>query len=269
MRAASPLADGLARFVAWYQNCDDSRHRRRGIHRRQFVLDWLGTGEPLVNLDKLTYAGNLGSLASLLGDERIFRPRRYRRAHRLRRSRDTGRAPRQFRGQTRRSVDPRAAAFIDTNARRSACAARAYWSGAGEERSAFRFHVSTDEVYGRSVPTIIRSRKRRHTHRTPVLGVEGRGGSSGARLSPYGRRRSRLFEQLRAAPVPGETRLDDRQRNRRQVVATATPQRSTGSMSAVLRSNQAVLASGLQGRRPSAAAPRWPISTWWPRAAES
>ena len=31
-----------------------------------FVLDWLaGTDEPVVNLDKLTYAGNLQTLASL------------------------------------------------------------------------------------------------------------------------------------------------------------------------------------------------------------
>ena len=33
-----------------------------------FVLDWLaGSNEPVVNLDKLTYAGNLQTLASLQG----------------------------------------------------------------------------------------------------------------------------------------------------------------------------------------------------------
>jgi dTDP-glucose 4,6-dehydratase len=33
-----------------------------------FVLDWLAqSGEPVVNVDKLTYAGNLETLASLNG----------------------------------------------------------------------------------------------------------------------------------------------------------------------------------------------------------
>ncbi|MBP7677274.1 MAG: GDP-mannose 4,6-dehydratase, partial [Thermoanaerobaculia bacterium] len=36
-----------------------------------FVLGWLaGSGEPVVNLDKLTYAGNPRSLAALDGDPR-------------------------------------------------------------------------------------------------------------------------------------------------------------------------------------------------------
>src|ERR1700746_866350 len=36
-----------------------------------FVLDWLtASNEPVVNLDKLTYAGNLENLASLQGDPR-------------------------------------------------------------------------------------------------------------------------------------------------------------------------------------------------------
>src|SRR4029453_7047493 len=36
-----------------------------------FVLDWLAAcAEPLVNLDKLTYAGNLGNLAPIAGDAR-------------------------------------------------------------------------------------------------------------------------------------------------------------------------------------------------------
>ena len=42
-----------------------------GFIGANFVLDWLErTGEGLVNLDKLTYAGNLGSLAALRGDAR-------------------------------------------------------------------------------------------------------------------------------------------------------------------------------------------------------
>src|SRR5690349_300848 len=42
-----------------------------GFIGANFVLDWLAQSrEPLVNLDKLTYAGNLRSLASLAGDAR-------------------------------------------------------------------------------------------------------------------------------------------------------------------------------------------------------
>jgi len=42
-----------------------------GFIGANFVLDWLAAaGEPLVNLDKLTYAGNLGNLKSIAGDER-------------------------------------------------------------------------------------------------------------------------------------------------------------------------------------------------------
>src|SRR5581483_4572270 len=42
-----------------------------GFIGANFVLDWLAqAAEPVVNLDKLTYAGNLGNLASLSGDDR-------------------------------------------------------------------------------------------------------------------------------------------------------------------------------------------------------
>ena len=42
-----------------------------GFIGSNFVLDWLAkTGESVVNLDKLTYAGNLTSLASLRADAR-------------------------------------------------------------------------------------------------------------------------------------------------------------------------------------------------------
>ena len=42
-----------------------------GFIGSNFVLDWLaGCDEPVVNLDKLTYAGNLQNLASLNGDAR-------------------------------------------------------------------------------------------------------------------------------------------------------------------------------------------------------
>src|SRR6185369_2505928 len=42
-----------------------------GFIGANFVLDWFERStESIVNLDKLTYAGNLGSLASLADDER-------------------------------------------------------------------------------------------------------------------------------------------------------------------------------------------------------
>src|SRR6187551_719002 len=42
-----------------------------GFIGANFVLDWLADGgEPVANLDKLTYAGNLRSLAPLAGDAR-------------------------------------------------------------------------------------------------------------------------------------------------------------------------------------------------------
>ena len=42
-----------------------------GFIGANFVLDWLGhNDEPVINLDKLTYAGNLENLASVQGDAR-------------------------------------------------------------------------------------------------------------------------------------------------------------------------------------------------------
>ena len=40
-----------------------------GFIGSNFVVDWLsGSGEPIVNLDRLTYAGNLQNLASVSSD---------------------------------------------------------------------------------------------------------------------------------------------------------------------------------------------------------
>src|SRR6516165_5041399 len=42
-----------------------------GFIGANFILDWCASGdEPVVNLDKLTYAGNLGNLESLKDDAR-------------------------------------------------------------------------------------------------------------------------------------------------------------------------------------------------------
>ena len=52
-----------------------------GFIGANFVLDWLASSrEPIVNLDKLTYAGNPETLASLQGDARHQLLRSYRSA---------------------------------------------------------------------------------------------------------------------------------------------------------------------------------------------
>jgi len=127
-----------------------------------FVLDWLAQSEePVINLDKLTYAGNLENLASLQGDARhVFVQgdigdgalvARLLAEHRPR-------AVINFAAESHvdRSIHG-AEDFIQTNivgTFRLLEAVRAHWSGlAADEKSAFRFlHVSTDEVYGSLAP---------------------------------------------------------------------------------------------------------------------
>ena len=129
-----------------------------GFIGANFVLDWIAaTGEPVLNLDKLTYAGNLGSLASLAGDARHVFVRgdiadralveRLLAEHRPR-------AIVHFAAESHvdRSIHG-PSAFVQTNVVGTfelLEAVRAYWQRLeGEARSAFRFlHVSTDEVYG-------------------------------------------------------------------------------------------------------------------------
>lgn len=129
-----------------------------GFIGANFVLDWLaGTDEPVLNLDALTYAGNLESLRSLAGDPRhVFvrgdicdRPLldRLLGEHRPR-------AMVHFAAESHvdRSIHG-PGAFIRTNVEGTYTlleAARAYHASLDPAaRSAFRFHhVSTDEVYG-------------------------------------------------------------------------------------------------------------------------
>ncbi len=129
-----------------------------GFIGSNFVLDWLaGSDEPVLNLDKLTYAGNLNNLVSLEGDARhVFvqgdicdgaavlallnehRPR----------------AILHFAAESHvdRSIHG-PGEFINTNINGTFAlleAARSYWSALdADAKAAFRFlHVSTDEVYG-------------------------------------------------------------------------------------------------------------------------
>ena len=134
-----------------------------GFIGANFVLDWIAaTGEPVVNLDALTYAGNLESLKSLDGDSRhIFvkgdigdRPLLDRLL-----AEHQPRAIVHFAAESHvdRSIHG-PGTFVQTNVNGTFAlleAARAYWAPLPADRKqAFRFHhVSTDEVYGSLAPT--------------------------------------------------------------------------------------------------------------------
>ncbi|MFZ2857593.1 dTDP-glucose 4,6-dehydratase, partial [Acidovorax sp.] len=129
-----------------------------GFIGANFVLDWLAqSDEPVVNLDKLTYAGNLDTLASLQGDGRHIFVRGDIGDSELVASllaRHRPRAVVNFAAESHvdRSIHS-PEDFIQTNivgTFRLLEAVRHYWSGLpSEEKSAFRLlHVSTDEVYG-------------------------------------------------------------------------------------------------------------------------
>jgi len=115
------------------------------------------TSDSVINLDKLTYAGNLESLADISGSERYV----FEQVDICNR----GEVDRVFRehqpdavmhlaaeSHVDRSIDG-PAAFIETNivgTYHLLEATRQYWQGLGDVRkAAFRFHhISTDEVYG-------------------------------------------------------------------------------------------------------------------------
>jgi dTDP-glucose 4,6-dehydratase len=134
-----------------------------GFIGSNFVTDWLAGGdEPVVNLDLLTYAGNLQNLAAVSADPR----HRFVRGDisdrdlitRLLTEGDV-RAVVHFAAESHvdRSIHG-PEAFIDTNVVgtfRLLEAARAHWANLpADRRDAFRFlHVSTDEVYGSLAPT--------------------------------------------------------------------------------------------------------------------
>src|SRR6187431_1902836 len=129
-----------------------------GFIGANFVLDWIRlTGEPVLNLDALTYAGNRESLRTLEGDARhVFVHGdicdralldRLLAEHRPR-------AIVHFAAESHvdRSIHG-PAAFIKTNVEGTFTlleATRAHLAALdATERAAFRFnHVSTDEVYG-------------------------------------------------------------------------------------------------------------------------
>ncbi|MDP1996265.1 MAG: GDP-mannose 4,6-dehydratase, partial [Gallionella sp.] len=129
-----------------------------GFIGANFVLDWLAQhDETVIGLDKLTYAGNLESLASLKDDPRhIFVRGDIGDAELVARllAQYRPRAVINFAAESHvdRSIHG-PEDFIQTNIVGTFHlleAVRAYWSGlSDEEKTGFRFlHVSTDEVYG-------------------------------------------------------------------------------------------------------------------------
>src|SRR5471032_1676424 len=129
-----------------------------GFIGSNFVLDWLAQAdEPVVNFDKLTYAGNLNNLASLKQDVRhvFVRGDICDREHVLSLLKQhRPRAIVHFAAESHvdRSIHG-PGEFINTNINGTFSlleAARSYWSELPDsEQAAFRFlHVSTDEVYG-------------------------------------------------------------------------------------------------------------------------
>ncbi len=129
-----------------------------GFIGSNFVLDWLGAlGEPVVNLDKLTYAGNLANLASLAKNARHHFVRGDIGERSLVEKLLAEHKPRavvHFAAESHvdRSIHG-PAAFVQTNMVGTfelLEAVRGYWQSLeGEAKAAFRFlHVSTDEVYG-------------------------------------------------------------------------------------------------------------------------
>ena len=129
-----------------------------GFIGSNFVLEWLRlAGEDVVNVDALTYAGNLANLASLSGDTRHVFCRADigdadAMAALLRRHRPRAIVHFAAESHVDRSIHG-PGAFVRTNVVGTATlleASRAYWSElAPAEQQAFRFlNVSTDEVYG-------------------------------------------------------------------------------------------------------------------------
>jgi dTDP-glucose 4,6-dehydratase len=133
-----------------------------GFIGANFVLDWVAhTDETIVNLDKLTYAGNLESLASLKNNPRhVFVQGDIG---------DVALLPKLLAEHQPRAVLNFAAEshvdrsihgpgeFIETNivgTFRLLESVRGYWHGLNAQaQSQFRFlHVSTDEVYGSLAP---------------------------------------------------------------------------------------------------------------------
>jgi len=134
-----------------------------GFIGSNFVLQWLGRAKsPVVNFDKLTYAGNLGNLASVLsnrdhkfiqgdiGDRKLV-------ARILKEHRPSAIVHFAAESHVDRSIHG-PDDFVKTNVNGTFSLleeSRSYFAElTADEKAAFRFlHVSTDEVYGSLSPT--------------------------------------------------------------------------------------------------------------------
>jgi len=129
-----------------------------GFIGANFVLDWVAVeGSPIVNLDKLTYAGNPANLAPLKSDQRYVFAQgdigdRKLVASLLQKHQPQAIVHFAAESHVDRSIlGP--GEFVQTNIVGTFSLleeARAYWTGLAEPaKTRFRFlHVSTDEVYG-------------------------------------------------------------------------------------------------------------------------
>ena len=135
-----------------------------GFIGANFVLDWLNdpNAEGIVNIDKLTYAGSLATLASVKNDSRHLFVQgdigdRTLVARLLKEHQPRAIVNFAAESHVDRSIHG-PADFINTNIVGTfnllECA-REYWSGLqAAQKTNFRFHhVSTDEVYGSLLPT--------------------------------------------------------------------------------------------------------------------
>jgi dTDP-glucose 4,6-dehydratase len=128
-----------------------------GFIGANFVLQAVADGLRVINLDKLTYAGNPDTLAPLAGDDRHLFVHgdigdRALVARLLAEYRPEAIVNFAAESHVDRSIDG-PAAFVETNVVGTLAlleTARDYWRGLeGEARDVFRFvHISTDEVYG-------------------------------------------------------------------------------------------------------------------------
>ena len=133
-----------------------------GFIGSNFVLDWVQqSDETVVNLDALTYAGNLQNLASLKGDVRHVFVHGDITNHAVVGRLLAEHQPRALLHFAAESHVDRSihgpGAFMKTNVDGTFTlleAVRAYWGTLeGDDKANFRFHhVSTDEVYGSLVP---------------------------------------------------------------------------------------------------------------------
>jgi len=133
-----------------------------GFIGANFVLDWLAAcDEPVLNVDKLTYAGNLHNLDSVRGNPRhtfVHADAGDAATIASLLAQHRPRAVIHFAAEShvdRSIAGPQA--FIQTNVVATFHlleAVRAYWSSLDEaQRARFRFiHISTDEVYGSLAP---------------------------------------------------------------------------------------------------------------------